>query len=104
MRSGCLGLGGGGLAAADLGAHDRRDLGAEQLDRPHHVRVRDRADAHLPDVALIAEQLVLEQDLLGDLLGGPDGERAARRAQRLVLGPPDGGQPRSRPMRFIIAR
>ncbi len=46
----------------------------------------DGTDAHLPDVARVAEQLVLEQDLLGHLLGRPGGQRPARRAQRLVLG------------------
>jgi hypothetical protein len=49
--------------------------------------VGDGADAHLPDVARVAEQLVLEQDLLGHLLGRTDGERAARRSQGLVFGP-----------------
>jgi hypothetical protein len=58
-----------GAAALDLGPHDRRHPRPEQLDRAHHVRVGDRADAHLADVALHPEQLVLEQDLLGHLVG-----------------------------------
>ena len=69
--------GGRGLAAGDLGAHDRRDLGTEQLDRAQHVGVGDGADAHLADVPAVGEQLVLEQDLLGHLLGGAGGDGAA---------------------------
>ena len=80
------------LAAGDLGTDDRRDLGAEQLHRAQHVGVGDRPDAHLADVALVAEQLVAEQDLLGDLLGRAGGQRAIGRAQRLVLALP-GGRP-----------
>ena len=98
-------IAGSGARTPDRGPHPRRDLGPEQLDRAHHVRVLDGADAHLADVALVPEQLVLEQDLLGHLLDRAGGERAARRAQRLVLRRgPDGGHPRSRPIRFIISR
>ena len=51
-------------------------------------------------VALVAEQLVLEEDLLGDLLGAADEVRAAqRRATRRTARGVSGGQPRSRPMR-----
>ncbi len=35
--------------------------------------MRDRADAHLHDVAVMAEELVLEEQLLGDLLRGARG-------------------------------
>ena len=80
------------LAARHLGAHERRHLGAEELHGAQHVAVLDRADAHLADVALVAEELVLEEDLLGDLLGRARGHGAARRAQRLVLRAP-GGRP-----------
>ena len=66
------------LAAGDLGADDRRDLGAEQLHRAQNVGVGDRPNAHLADVALVAEELVAEQDLLGDLLGRASGHRAIR--------------------------
>src|SRR6185437_14329266 len=76
----------------------------EQLDRAHHVRVLHGAHAHLPDVAVHAEQLVLEQDLSATssaepTASAPRGERRASYCSR-----PAGGQPRSRPMRFIIAR
>jgi hypothetical protein len=73
--------------AAELRADQRRDPRAEQLHRAQHVGVSDRADAHLGDVALVAEQRVLGQDLLGDLLRRADRERPGRRAQRLILGP-----------------
>ena len=60
-------------------AHDRRDLGAEQLDRAHDARVRQRADAELHEEAVVAEELVLEEDLLDDLLRAADEVRAAQR-------------------------
>ena len=63
-----------------------------------------RADADLQQEALVAEELVLEEDLLDHLLRAADeaarrAARAARRSAARVIG----GQPRSRPMRFIIA-
>ena len=64
----------------------------------------DRAQRDVAEVALVAEQLVAVEDLLGDLLGRAGVQRALRRAQRLELLGPDGGQPRSRPMRFIDSR
>ena len=83
---------------------DRRDLGAEPLDRAQHVAVIDGAEAHVREVALVAEQLVLEQDLLGDLLRArrPPARRAVS-AARGTASRPIGGQPRSRPIRLIIA-
>ena len=65
--------------------------------------VRQRADAHLREEALVAEDLVLEEDLLDHLVGAADDERAARvrRASKSCRVMPD--QPRSRPIRFIIA-
>src|SRR5918998_2290286 len=75
-----------GGPARDLLADSGSDLGAEQLYGPHDPIVRQRADADLGYKALVAEELVLEEDLLHDLLGAPDEERAARRAPRLELG------------------
>ncbi len=66
------------MAPVHLGTDNGRDLGPEQLDRAHHVRVCDRSDADLGEVAIMAEQLVLPQEFLGDLLGRADGECAAR--------------------------
>ena len=37
-------------------SHRGRDLGAEQLDRPHDLRVRHGADAHLHQIARVAER------------------------------------------------
>ena len=67
--------------------------------------VRHRADADLGEEAVVAEDLVLEEDLLDDLLRAADDERAAGRAQRVELRRASvGGQPRSRPIAFIIVR
>ena len=63
----------------------RRHLGPEQLDRPHHVGVRQRADAHLQQEAVVLEDLVLEQDLLDDLVGAADEVRAAQLVRGEVL-------------------
>src|SRR4051812_7448415 len=70
-------LGIGRRAAGYLGSDGRRDLGAEELDRAHDVLVGDRADADLRDVAVVSEELVLEEDLLGDLFGRADRERSS---------------------------
>ncbi|MGH2917612.1 MAG: hypothetical protein ACRDLS_03290 [Solirubrobacteraceae bacterium] len=43
-------------------AHRGSDLGAEALDRPHDLVVRQRAHAHLKEEALISEQLVLDRE------------------------------------------
>ena len=66
-------------------AHRGRDLGAEELDRAHDVGVRERADAELDQEAVVAEDLVLEEDLLGDLLRAADEVRAAQRAGGVEL-------------------
>ena len=66
--------------------------------------VRHRAHAELEQEAVVAEDLVLEEDLLDDLLRAADEQSAPRSAReasncsRVI-----GGQPRSRPIRFIIA-
>ena len=53
-------------------AHGGGDLGAEQLDGSHYLIVRHRADADLRHKALLAEELVLEEDLLYYLLRAAD--------------------------------
>jgi hypothetical protein len=65
--------------------HSGDNLGAEQLDGAHHLVVRNRANADLRHKALVAEKLVLEEDLLRDLLRASDQECAVRRAPRLEL-------------------
>src|ERR1044071_8509500 len=47
--------GGGGGAAGDFRADHRCDLGPETLDLAHDVGVRDRSEAHVREVALVAE-------------------------------------------------
>src|ERR687889_2944251 len=69
-----------GRSAGDLLADGRGYLGAEQLDGSHRLLVGQRADADLGHKSIVAEVLVLVEDLLGDLLGAADGERPARRA------------------------
>ncbi len=75
-------------AACDLGAHGGRHLRAEQLDRAHDVAVGQVAHAHLHQEPLVAEDLVLEQDLLDHLLRAADqrARRAARAARRTARG------------------
>jgi len=90
--------------AAELGPDERRDLGSEQLDRAQHARVRERADTELGEAAIVLEELVLEEDLLGDLLGAADEQRSPRAAERVVvLTLERRPASRSRPIRFIIA-
>ena len=85
-------------------AHLRRDLGPEQLDRPHHVGVRQRADAHLQQEPVVVEDLVLEQDLLDDLVRAADEVRAAQLVRgEVLLAASAAASPRSRPIRSIIA-
>src|SRR3954469_8651479 len=71
-----------------LGLDDRRHLGSEELDRPHDVGVRDGADADVGEVALGLEGLVKRDDLLGDLLGRAECERARWSCECLELGTP----------------
>ena len=93
-----------GWQRGELAAHGRRDLGAEQLDRAHDLRVRQRPDAELDEEAVVAEELVLEEDLLDDLLRAADEVRAAAAwPRRRSLARVCGGQPRSRPISSIIA-
>ena len=76
----CCRAGSGELTFRHAGAHERRDLGAEQLDRAHHVAVRH--PHQLDEVSRVPEDLVLEEDLLGHLLGSPTSSARAARAGR----------------------
>ena len=55
----------------------RRDLGTQQLDGSHDMLMRHGADGELSEEALMAEELVLEQDLVDDLLRTADQQRPA---------------------------
>src|ERR1700761_732423 len=79
---------GGGQLAADEGG----DLGAEELDRAHHVGVGEGADAELDEEAVVVEDRVLGEDLLGDLGGGADEVGAFGSAARF-----EGGAAHRRP-------
>src|SRR5688572_27169196 len=64
-------------------AHEWRDLGAEQLDRPHHRAMRQ---AHqIDEISRVPEDFVLEEDLLRHRLRIADEERAAWTSQQVVL-------------------
>ncbi len=60
MRSGSCGTEG----LADC----RGDLGAKQFDRSQHLCVWQRADADLGQEALVAKQLMLEENLFDDFV------------------------------------
>src|SRR5882724_10431383 len=66
-------------------AHRGRNLGAEQLDRPHRLGMPHGADAHLHQIAPMAERLVLVQDLLDHLFGAADREMALYRQAGVEL-------------------
>ena len=89
-------VGSGGGAPRELRAHGRRDLGAEQLDRAQHPVVRQRADRELDEEAVVAEELVLEEDLLDHLLRAADEVRAAQRGRRVVVGAASSAPSRAR--------
>jgi hypothetical protein len=55
------------LGGQDL-SHGRGDLGAEQFDGLHHRLVGHRPDRHLRQEALVAEELMLKENLLDHLL------------------------------------
>src|SRR4051794_1783714 len=74
-----------GYAACDRFAHDGRDLLAEELDRPHHLVVRHRADRDLQQEPLMPEDLMLEEDLVDHVLRAADEVRAAARARRIEV-------------------
>ena len=77
---GCRPSGARSRPAPELITHDEGDLGTKQLDGAHHLLVGHRTDADLRHKAPVAEELVLEEDILHDLLRAADHERAARRA------------------------
>ena len=58
-----------GGAPRDLLAHHRRNLGAEQFNRPHHLGMGKAADAQLHLDALMAQDLGLEQNFLDNSSG-----------------------------------
>src|SRR3990172_7157126 len=58
-------------------ADDRSDLGPEQFDSAQHFVVRHRADGQLQEEPLIAEELVLVEDLVDHLLWAADQQGAA---------------------------
>jgi tellurite resistance protein TerC len=82
-----LGLLGGTVASSALrarlasgrrrGPDGRSYHGPEQLDRAHRQGVRHRADGELEQEAVVSEELVLEEDLLGHLGRAPDEVRSA---------------------------
>src|SRR5918994_1852055 len=82
---GCRSSGTRGRSALYLVADGGGYLCAEQLDGAHHLLVRQRTDADLRHKALVAEELVLEEYLLYDLLRAADHERSVGRATHLEL-------------------
>ena len=54
----------GAVRRASRRAHQRGDLGGEQLGRVHRALVGEHADADVAEEAVVAEQLVLGEDLL----------------------------------------
>ena len=93
------------LAPRHLGAHDRRHLGAEELHRAQHRlrgRPRRRSSGRCSGGGRTARARrgSSRRPARGEPAAtAPRGERSASYSAR-----PEGGQPRSRPMRFIIAR
>lgn len=55
-------------------------VGSEQLDRAHDRCMCQRSDAQLGQEALMAEDLMLEQDFLDHLLRTANHQRATQRA------------------------
>src|SRR5580692_1130844 len=76
-------------SSTDRAAHDRRDLGGEQLDHPGDFCKRQAADVDLRQEALVAEQLALIEDLVDDLLRAADENRAMRGGAFLIIGARD---------------
>ena len=74
-------------APFDFGADDRRHLGAEELYRAHEAPVRHRADAELKQKALVAEDLVLKEDLLDYVLRAADEVRSPERRRSIEVLP-----------------
>src|SRR3954447_11990212 len=74
-----------GVATCDRFAYDGRDLCAEELDRPHHLVVGHCANRDLQQEPLVAEDLVLEEDLVDHVLRAADEVCAAPRARRVEV-------------------
>jgi hypothetical protein len=106
VRSGAPGSASRDGGRRKLSAHGRCDLGAEELDRPHDLRVRHRADAELNEKAVVVEELVLEEDLLDDLLRGADEVRAAPNSGNDSMNEPPPAMISARPpeSRSIVAK
>ena len=75
-RRACGGL---GLATGDFGAHRGGDLGAEELDGAERRLVRQPAARELQHETIVAEDLVLEEDLLNYLFRATDDARPTQR-------------------------
>ena len=69
-----LGLGRGGffIPRFDLFAYDRRDLCSKEFDGMHHLFMFDGTVAHIHKEALMFEDVMLEENLFDDLIGGAD--------------------------------
>src|SRR5712691_10456871 len=65
VLAGCLSE---GRRSGGLPADNRRDLGAQELNRAHDLGVRHRPHAHLGEKSLMPEQPVLKKDLVDDFL------------------------------------
>jgi hypothetical protein len=66
------------------------DSGAEELDGAHDLVVGHRAYTELGEEALVAEDLVLVEDLVYGFLGAADGERAMWGTHLVELGAREG--------------
>src|SRR3954463_2813777 len=73
------------LALRYFAPDDRRDFAAQQFYRVHYLGVWHRADAHLRQKSLMAEEPMLEKDFLGHFIGIPHQECTARRTKRIEL-------------------
>jgi hypothetical protein len=89
----------GPAESPQLAADDGRHARAEELDGAHDPVVRHGADAELHQEAVVAEELVLEEDLLRHLLRAADEARAAQRPRGL-----EGGAGERRPALVRVLR
>src|SRR6266511_2849675 len=85
------GRGRGLVVRIELLADRGGDLSSKELDGSDGVRVRERTHADLPEEPLVAEDLVLAEDLVDHLLRAAHQERAGGRAQDVELGSADPG-------------
>ena len=75
------------LALRQCRAHRGRDDRAEEFDRAQDRALRLRADRHLHEIALMAERLVLGEDLGDRLVRRPDHQMTARTSALIELRP-----------------